>query len=163
MAAQGQSVLTHRTPSKPNGACRNAGAVWIGATASTAIASITDRENQSSKFVDHTHYCVQFFRRSLYLWRSYFCDRRTSGPQRLPISDARNTLPPSTVPHTGMSRIAAERTRTHAELVHLRAAVRGTPRYKPSDNADISTVLAGNWPLCSKPICTADERGLNSR
>jgi hypothetical protein len=54
MAAQGQSVLTHRTPSKPNGACRNAGAVWIGATASTAIASITDRENQSSKFVDHT-------------------------------------------------------------------------------------------------------------
>ena len=55
MAAQGQSVLTHRTPSKPNGACRNVGAVCIGGTASTAIASFTDRENQSSKFVDHTH------------------------------------------------------------------------------------------------------------
>lgn len=54
MAAHGQSVLTHRTSSKPNGACRNTGAVCIGATATTAIASITDHENQSSKSVDHT-------------------------------------------------------------------------------------------------------------
>jgi hypothetical protein len=54
MAAQGQSVLAHRIPSKPNGARRNAGAVCIAATASAAIASITVRENQSSKFVDRT-------------------------------------------------------------------------------------------------------------
>jgi hypothetical protein len=55
MAAQGQSVLDHRPPSKPNGARRNPGAVCIAATASAAIASITVRENQSSKFVDRTH------------------------------------------------------------------------------------------------------------
>ena len=57
MEKAGRTVLITRLHNKQNGASRDTGAVSFDATAIIAIpvASITDRENQSIKLVDHTH------------------------------------------------------------------------------------------------------------
>ncbi len=60
MEKAGRTVLITRLHNKQNGASRDTGAVSFDATAIIAIpvASITDRENQSIKLVDHTQLCA---------------------------------------------------------------------------------------------------------